>query len=63
MYATTMKVENVKSLNIFILGLVFMFIFTGFNTMTGIQVRQVSGSSMFNMFSADNHIQVCNNRE
>ena len=29
-----------KKLNVFLLGLAFMFVFTGFNTMSGIQVGQ-----------------------
>ena len=37
-----MDVKKVKAYNIFILGIVFMLIFTGFNTMTGIQVSTVS---------------------
>ena len=28
---------QVKKLNVFLLGLAFMFVFTGFNTMSGIQ--------------------------
>jgi len=34
---TNMEVEQVKKLNVFLLGLAFMFVFTGFNTMSGIQ--------------------------
>jgi len=34
---TTMEVDQVKKLNVFLLGLAFMFVFTGFNTMSGIQ--------------------------
>ena len=37
MVLTVFDVETVKAFNILILGVVFMFIFTGFNTMTGIQ--------------------------
>ena len=36
-----METKKVKVFNIFILGLVFMLIFTGFNTMTGIQVKEI----------------------
>lgn len=32
-----MEVEQVKQLNVFLLGLSFMLVFTGFNTMSGIQ--------------------------
>ena len=32
---------QVKKLNVFLLGLAFMFVFTGFNTMSGIQVTMM----------------------
>lgn len=32
-----MEVDTVKKINIFLVGLAFMFVFTGFNTMVGIQ--------------------------
>ena len=34
-----METSTVKNYNIFVLGLAFMLVFTGFNTMSGIQVR------------------------
>ena len=36
----TMKIRIVKNLNIAILSAAFMLIFTGYNTMAGIQVIQ-----------------------
>ena len=38
MIFNNLDVEKVKSFNILILGIVFMFIFAGFNTMSAIQV-------------------------
>jgi len=36
-----METSTVKNFNIFFLGLAFMLVFTGFNTMSGIQVCQI----------------------
>ena len=37
-----METSSVKNLNIFLLGLSFMLVFTGFNTMSGLQVLPLS---------------------
>merc|ERR1719430_1355206 len=34
---TMLEIEQIKKLNVFLLGLAFMLVFTGFNTMVGIQ--------------------------
>ena len=48
-----METSTVKNYNIFILGIAFMFVFTGFNTMSGIQVtNNVSASLLTNYFQA-----------
>ena len=35
LHTNMMEVEQVKQLNVFLLGLSFMLVFTGFNTMSG----------------------------